>query len=83
MKYLINPVSLGPTALMLADRLARIQAATEPPAEAKVEVPAHPRPSPSKLFSNRGKRRLGVVAAERKAKRRRQKAARRRNRAGR
>lgn len=82
MKYLVEKSKLGTTGAALLAQVAEIQSMTEPPPIPLVQPPMHDTPSPTKMFSTRGLRRMGVLARQRKAKRRAQKAARRKNRAG-
>jgi hypothetical protein len=81
-KYLVQPSKLGSIGAALLAQLNEIRGMVEPPKLPVAQAPAHDRPSPSKLFSSRGKRRLGLVAMQRKAARKAQKAARRKNRRG-
>ena len=80
MKYLVEKSKLGALGAALLGQLTEVQSMTEPPPIPLVAAPMHDTPSPTKLFSTRGRRRLGILAQQRKAKRRAQKASRRKNR---
>jgi hypothetical protein len=78
-KYLVEPTRLGPLGAALFKQLFDIRKLTEPPTQLLASPPIHPTPSPTKM-SNRTRRRLKLLAAERRGKRRAHKAARKRNR---
>lgn len=80
MKYLVQPSKLGALGAALLAQLRDVQSMEAPPPLPVAQVPNHDQPSPTKVFSNRGKRRLGITAAMRKGKRKMEKASRRRNR---